>query len=124
MALIQFECVAAGPFIMFKESAQKIFEVIGENFKEQGAFPVEDLPGILEKLENAEKADKEKAAEEAAMIEAVQRASTYDQELREKEEMQKTKQKERIRLYQRVVPLQNMIRRAIKHKEVVTWGPL
>ena len=32
MALIQFSCIATGPFITFKETAERIFEAVGEPF--------------------------------------------------------------------------------------------
>ena len=35
MALIQFSCIATGPFITFKETAERIFEALGEPFHEQ-----------------------------------------------------------------------------------------
>ena len=34
MALIQFSCIATGPFITFKETAERIFEALGEPFHE------------------------------------------------------------------------------------------
>lgn len=58
MALIQFSCIATGPFITFKETAERIFEALGEPFHEHGAFAAEDLPSILSKLDAAAAADR------------------------------------------------------------------
>ena len=44
MALIQFSCIATGPFITFKETAERIFEALGEPFHEHGAFAQHSLP--------------------------------------------------------------------------------
>ena len=120
MALIQFSCIATGPFITFKETAERIFEALGEPFHEHGAFAAEDLPSILAKLDEQEiEIEREKRL----------RTGSYDAELRalevEKEQTDKTKHHENsVRLYQRIAPLQDMIRRAIKHQKAVMWGPL
>ena len=58
MALIQFSCIATGPFITFKETAERIFEALGEPFHEHGAFAAEDLPSILAKLDAVAAADR------------------------------------------------------------------
>ena len=43
----------------------------------------------------------------------------------EREDEEKKKNREdSIRLYQRMVPLQDMIRRAIKHKKPIMWTTL
>ena len=129
MALIQFSCIATGPFITFKETAERIFEALEEPFHEQGAFAAEDLPEILEKLDEAAAADKKKEQELEAEREKRLRTGSYDAELRaleaEKEQAEKNKHREdAVRLYQRMAPLQDMIRRAIRHKKAVMWGPL
>lgn len=63
MALLLFSCRATGPFIMFEETARRIFEVVNQPWMEEGAFPVEDLPRILSMLEAASQKDKEHLAE-------------------------------------------------------------
>ena len=127
MALIQFSCIATGPFITFKETAERIFDALGEPFHEHGAFAAEDLPSILAKLD----ASADRKLEQEIEIEREKRLRTgsYDAELRaleaEKEQADKTKHRENsVRLYQRIAPLQDMIRRAIKHQKAVMWGPL
>ena len=115
MALIQFSCIATGPFITFKETAERIFEALGEPFHEHGAFAA----AADRKLEQEIEIEREKRL----------RTGSYDAELRaleaEKEQADKTKHRENsVRLYQRIAPLQDMIRRAIKHQKAVMWGPL
>lgn len=129
MPLIQFSCLATGPFITFRETAERIFEAIGEPFLERGAFSADDLPAVLEKLDAAAREDRKKAEELEAERERRRREGTWEEELRlqeeEKEEEEKNKHREdAVRLYQRVVPLQDMMRRAIRHKKAVMWAPL
>lgn len=129
MALIQFSCIATGPFITFKETAERIFEALGEPFHEHGAFAAEDLPSILSKLDAAAAADRKLEQEIEIEREKRLRTGSYDAELRaleaEKEQADKTKHRENsVRLYQRIAPLQDMIRRAIKQQKAVMWGPL
>ena len=127
MALIQFSSVAAGPFIMFKETAEEIFKTISEPFPPRGAWGTDDLKEVLRKLE-AQARDKAEAQAREAELEAMKRASfTGDSAtLQREEELAKLiKENEaRINFYQRVVPLQNMIRRAIKHDKPVMWETL
>ena len=120
MALIQFSCIATGPFITFKETAERIFEALGEPFHEHGAFAAEDLPSILAKLDAVAAADRK--LEQEIEIERENRLRALEAE---KEQTDKTKHHENsVRLYQRIAPLQDMIRRAIKHQKAVMWGPL
>ena len=60
MALVQFTSVAGAPFIMFEESAKKVFSEIGETWTPEGGFPPEDLDGVLARLEEARERDKER----------------------------------------------------------------
>lgn len=121
MALLLFSCRATGPFIMFEETARRIFEVIDQPWVEEGAFPVEDLPQILSLLEAASQQDKEHLAEIRAAREKKLREATYDEELKMLEE-EKKRGAEKVHFYQRIAPLQDMIRRAIKHGDPVVWG--
>ena len=128
MALIQFSSVAAGPFIMFKETAEEIFKTISEPFPPRGAWGTDDLKEVLRRLDEAQARDKAEAQAREAELEAMKRASfTGDSAtLQGEEELAKLiKENEaRINFYQRVVPLQNMIRRAIKHDKPVMWETL
>lgn len=49
------------------------------------------------------------------------REATYDEELKMLEE-DKIHSAEKVYFFQRIVPLQDMIRRAIKHGDPVVWG--
>lgn len=124
MSLVMFTSRAAGPFIMFRETADQIFKIIGRPLTEQGAFASDELSEILRKLEDAKVRDKALAAEAERRREDELRRSTYAEELDGKEEREREEEmrRERIHLYQRVVPLEEMIKRAIRHDEAVMWG--
>ena len=83
---------------------------------------------VLRRLDEAQARDKAEAQAREAELEAMKRASfTGDSAtLQREEELAKLiKENEaRINFYQRVVPLQNMIRRAIKHDKPVMWETL
>ena len=120
MALVLFSCRATGPFIMFEETAKQIFKIIGIEWKEQGAIPAEDIPETLRILEEAAKANKARLAEIEAEKRRLLREASYDEEFRLREKWES--EKEVVNLYQRIEPLLNMMRRAIRHNESVMWG--
>ena len=115
MSLVLFSCRATGPFIMFEETARRVFKVLGRPWTETGAFSCDELPEILRILDEEARKDKERLAQIEAERERKLRESTYDEELRMREE-------EKINFFQRVVPLQSMIKRAIKHGDAIMWG--
>ena len=91
----------------------------------QGARPPVDRNRrlLLRRAEEARK-DKERLAQIEAERERKLRESTYDEELRMREEEKEEKRNsvEKINFFQRVVPLQSMIKRAIKHGDAIMWG--
>ncbi len=123
MALIVFSCRVTGPFMMFEETAKEIFKTLGRSWRTQGAFAADELPGLLEKLNDAERKDKERLAAIAAERERKLRASSYDEELRilEEEKQKAKEEREKVNFYQRIVPLQNMMKRAIQKEEPIMW---
>lgn len=120
MALVLFSCRATGPFIMFEETAKQIFKISGIEWKEQGAIPAEDIPETLRILEEAAKANKARLVEIEAEKRRLLREASYDEEFRLREKWES--EKEVVNLYQRIEPLLNMMRRAIRHDEPVMWG--
>ena len=119
MALVLFSCRATGPFIMFEETAKQIFKISGIEWKEQGAIPAEDIPETLRILEEAAKANKARLAEIEAEKRRLLREASYDEEFRLREKWES--EKEVVNLYQRIEPLLNMMRRAIRPDEPVMW---
>ena len=115
MSLVLFSCRATGPFIMFEETARRVFKVLGRPWTETGAFSCDELPEILRILDEEARKDKERLAQIEAERERKLRESTYDEELRMREEEKEEKRNsvEKINFFQRVVPLQSMIKRAI-----------
>ena len=124
MSLVLFSCRATGPFIMFEETAKQVFKVLGRQWTETGAFSCDELPEILRILDEEVRKDKEHLAQIEAERERKFRESTYDEELRMREEEREEKRNtvEKINFFQRVVPLQMMIKRAIKHGDAIMWG--
>lgn len=125
MALVLFSCRETGPFLMFEETAKQIFKTIGRQWTDRGAFAADELEAVLAALDEAERKDKERIAAIQAEREKKLRECTYDEELnmREEEKDKAKEERERINFYQRIVPLQNMIRRAIKKEEPIMWEP-
>ena len=86
MSLVLFSCRATGPFIMFEETARRVFKVLGRPWTETGAFSCDELPEILRILDEEARKDKERLAQIEAERERKLRESTYDEELRMREE--------------------------------------
>lgn len=126
MALVMFSCRATGPFLMFRETAERIFAEIGRSLPEEGAIAPEELPEMLRLLEEAEAKSREVVRAQEEEIERKRRTFTYDEELRWREDggeaEDERRSREMIHFYQRVVPLKDMIKRAIKHDESIMWG--
>ncbi len=114
MALVAFSSRATGPFIMFEETARGIFKLLGEPWVGEGAWAPEDLPGILAELDRLEALDKDR--------ERQCRAEELKAEFENDDPVLKKEREERVHLYQRLVPLQDMIRRSIKKDVPVVWG--
>lgn len=126
MALVMFSCRATGPFIMFRETAERIFKEIGMPFVETGAIPSEDLPDVSKRLEEAEARARALVKAREEMEEKRLRGLSYDEERRRIEDGEaaedEKKDRETIHLYQRTAPLKDMIKRAIRHDEAIMWG--
>ena len=86
MSLVLFSCRATGPFIMFEETARRVFKVLGRPWTETGAFSCDELPEILRILDEEARKDKERLAQIEAERERKLRESTYDEELHMREE--------------------------------------
>ena len=60
MSLVLFSCRATGQFIMFEETARRVFKVLGRPWTETGAFSCDELPEILRILDEEARKDKER----------------------------------------------------------------
>ena len=107
MSLVLFSCRATGPFIMFEETARRVFKVLGRPWTETGAFSCDELPEILRILDEEARKDKERLAQIEAERERKLRESTYDEELRMREEEKEEKR--------------NSVEK-IKHGDAIMWG--
>ncbi len=122
MAIVQFSSRATGPFIMFEETAKDIFRIVDEPWLSEGAWGIEELPEVLTKLEAAEKLDMDRVRQAREAMEQELRACSYDEQLKRKEAGDEKAFEDRIKLYQRISPLKQMIKRAIEKGESVMWG--
>lgn len=123
MALVMFSCRATGPLLMFEETVRRIFKETGIAWREQGAIAAGDLPEFLAKLEEAARLDKEREEKRREDEDKRRRESSYDKELRRKEDTdEERREKERVAFFQRIFPLRDLVRRAIKAKEPVMWS--
>ena len=122
MALVQFTSVAGAPFIMFEESAKKVFSEIGETWTPEGGFPPEDLDGVLARREEARERDKERHRRDKEALEKKVRECSYEELDRLKDEQVEEKFDKRVNLFQLVEPLIRLVERARDKGEAVTWG--
>ncbi len=111
---------------MFRESAEEIFRILDYRLTPEGAFSPEVLPGLLRRLEAARLEDKRRASDYERALEEKLRRSSYEEEdrLREEGVLEKIEQdrRSRVHLFQRIVPLEEMMRRALREDVPVVWG--
>lgn len=119
MALVTFQCKSCAPFLMFADSASEIFKILGVQFTTSGVFRNDQLPEILKKIDSTYNESKARVEEITTMLEKeisssrIQKAEELSCDL----EMFRN----RVHLFQRLFPLQEMMRRAIKHGDHVIW---
>lgn len=111
MALIEFSSVASAPFLMFEETAKAIFERLNEVWMVPGGWSSDELPALLEKLEQEKRRDKEQVLLLQKEAEKMDRQSWADT----------PKNEAPIHFYQRVVPLENMLKEAMASQDSVMW---
>jgi hypothetical protein len=102
--LYRFSSRATAPFVMLKAHGRQMLDIIGKPDAPQGIITVEQMPAAI-------------AAIEAAMALEVrgddsQAAEEQDEEAREKQ---------RVGIRQRGVPLLRMLQRSLVEKKDVTW---
>lgn len=122
MALIMFRSNACAPFIMFEETAREIFKRIHQTWTMEGGFTEEQLPEIIKALDRVILKEKEAEKQAREQEELKIKMSSYDQELRDKEDQKKIATSNKVFLYQRIQPLREMLQRALKRKKPIMWG--
>src|SRR3989338_5154649 len=99
--LIIFKSPASGNVIMFEENGKEILRLLGKNPDEsKGIVTVEQLPGAIDALKSAIDADKARS-----------RANTDS-----KEEVGSAKPGSAVRLFQRALPVLELLESSLKGK--------
>mgnify|MGYP002708998732 FL=1 len=120
MALLEFRSKAAGGFFLLPATFQEICKVLGRSFSQSGSWTVDELPQILETLEQEVAREKKMlATEEATLREKEACGRGY----RTEDEEQRRRQREDfVSFGMRTVPLREMLRAAIAKRVPVMWG--
>ena len=106
MMLYKFQCKKSADVLMLGDLTQKIFEILEKPLEPKGVFLVEQLADAIRKLEIAINLD-----------EKARLANT--QELQNKEEGEIPPA---FRLRQRTFPFMQLLKEALAHEEMITWG--
>lgn len=109
--LIIFKSRATADVITFEKIGKKLLDVAGKDAEQpKGIFTLEQLPEAISRLKQAAEVD---------LAEARARRTELDRD------PDKTKLKadvENVCLFQRAMPLIEMMETSLKEKQVVTWG--
>lgn len=114
--IITFKSAAAGDVIMFGDVARQLMQVMGKTPSDQGIVTVEQLPAAIAALTAAIAADKTQAKS------AAEKAAADPDDIHLPTEEKARARTESVRLYQRAVPLLELLTRAQKENKPVTWG--
>ena len=116
MALITFKSKAAGEIFMFRETAEKIFKIIGKPLGLRGVLTPEELPLAIDKI-------KLEMEEEKKYLKAIR--AKEDQDFRQGKELDKEKTnpiEAPVFFTQRAYPLLEMMQLSLKDNQPVMWG--
>lgn len=105
--LYKFKSKAAGDLIMLEPNGRRVLEIIGKDPSPQGIIQVAEMPGAIQKLEDAiarEEAEQKAAIEEARAKGQV--APSFSA----------------VSLRQRAVPFIDMLKRCQKEGKDIVWG--
>lgn len=104
--LVTFKSAASGDLIMFEKNGKEILALLGKDPEEaRGIVTVDQLPAAIAALRSAIAVDK-----------ARQVSLPADENEPESEVDRK------VSLFQRAVPLLEMLERSLQGREPVTWG--
>lgn len=119
MALVTFQCKSCAPFMMFSDSASEIFKILDIQLTSSGVLRNDKLPEILEKIEAAYRESKARVEEITTSMER----DISSSRMQKAEELSCDLEvfQSRVHLFQRLFPLQEMMRRAIKHGDHILW---
>ncbi len=120
--MVRFMSKASASFIMAEASAQAAFEALGLERKPEGVVVVERIPALLARIAELMAAGRTQAAQQAAAVAALQKAveGQPDVDLAAIGEQLGPG----VGLHQRLVPLRDMLQRALARQEPVVWTEL
>jgi hypothetical protein len=105
--LITFKSSASGDVIMLEENGKDLLRLLGKDPDAlKGIVTVEQLPGAMNALKAAIEADKERLPDQQADAENESEDDSGGA----------------VHLFQRVLPLLELMERSLKGKVPVTWG--
>lgn len=116
MAIVTFKSNAAGEIYMFRETAEKIFKVIGKPLGIRGVLTPEELPGAIAALK------KEMENEKELLKAARDREDKRFKEGKDLDEEKKPAIEEPVYFTQRAYPLLEMFEMSLKEDTPVVWG--
>lgn len=112
MAIITFKSKACGELYMFRQTAEKIFDVIGRKLTEQGAIPPEAIPAAITAIKKEIEKEKALIQEYKAREEDRFRKGVYEEEKKEPP----------VFFTQRAFPFLEMLEFSLKEETPVFWG--
>lgn len=116
MAIVTFKSNAAGEIYMFRETAEKIFKVIGKPLGIRGVITPEELPAAISALKKEMEKEKE-------LLKAVrEREDKRFKEGKDLDEEKKPAIDEPVFFTQRAYPLLEMFEMSLKEDTPVVWG--
>lgn len=116
MAIVAFRSQAAGEIFMFRETAEKIFKVIGKPLGLRGVLTVEEMPAAIKAL-------KQEIEREKELLKGLRQKE--DKDFREGKDLDKEKQspfEQPVYFGQRAYPFIELVERSLKEDKPVTWG--
>jgi len=101
--LVTFKSAASGDLIMFEKNGKEILALLGKDPEEaRGIVTVDQLPGAIGALRSAMAEDKARQPDPETDAEG--------------------EPEDKVSLYQRAVPLLEMLECSLQGREPVTWG--
>lgn len=108
--IVTFQSPASGDVIMFGDVAQRMMEIMGKDATEKGIVTVGQLPDAIARLKAAIDEDKRK------------RAAEPEEARPQYEKDDRGNLRPYVSLYQRAVPLLELLEWSLKKQKPVVWG--
>ncbi len=120
MALLEFRSKAAAGFFLLPATFREICKVLGRPFTQSGSWTADELPQILDVLEKEVSSEKQRLAEQEAVLR--EKEASGRGYLTEHEEELRQQHENFVSFGMRTVPLREMLRAAIDKQVPVMWG--